>query len=58
LGKHTVAFVVKPAFLHHLRGFYPVARPAELGVPGEADLETLTVARFRCLQRLLEPSSA
>jgi len=22
LGKHTVAFVVKPAFLHHLRGFY------------------------------------
>jgi hypothetical protein len=35
-----------------------VARPAELGVPGEADLETLTVARFRCLQRLLEPSSA
>lgn len=31
-----------------------VARPAELGVSKGADLETLTVARFRCLQQLLE----
>ncbi len=31
-----------------------VARPAELGVGEEADLETLVVARFRRLQRLVE----
>jgi hypothetical protein len=31
-----------------------VARPAELGIAEEADLETLTIARFRHLQRLLE----
>jgi hypothetical protein len=31
-----------------------VARPAELGVSEEADLEALTAARFRRLQRLIE----
>ena len=31
-----------------------VARRAELGVSEEADLEALTVARFRRLQRLIE----
>jgi len=35
-----------------------VARPAELGVTEEADLQTLTVARFHCLQQLLERASA
>ena len=35
-----------------------VARPTELGVSQDADLETLTAARFRCLQRLVERTSA
>jgi hypothetical protein len=35
-----------------------VAGPAEVGVAEDADLETLTIARFRHLQRLLEHDTA